>query len=88
MAKLGADVEQLDNLARRFDQEAQTIQNTISTINGQVGATWWQGTDAENFRNEWHSNYTASLNNVIQRLQEAANRCRTQASQQRQTSGA
>ena len=42
MAQLGADVEQLDSLARRFDQEAQTIENTISTITSQIGATWWQ----------------------------------------------
>ena len=88
MAQLGADVEQLDSLARRFDQEAQTIENTISTITTQVGATWWQGTDADNFRNEWQTNYTASLRNVIQRLQDAASRCRTQANQQRQTSRA
>lgn len=86
MAQLGADVEQLDSLARRFDQEAQTIENTISTITSQIGATWWQGTDADNFRNEWQTNYTASLRNVIQRLQDAASRCRAQANQQRQTS--
>ena len=86
MAQLGADVEQLDSLARRFDQEAQTIENTISTITSQIGATWWQGSDADNFRNEWQTNYTASLRNVIQRLQDAASRCRAQANQQRQTS--
>jgi uncharacterized protein YukE len=87
MAQLGADVEQLDALARRFDEESQKIENTVSTITSQIGATWWQGTDAERFRNDWQTTYTSQLRNVIQALQEAATRCRTQATQQRQTSG-
>ena len=88
MAQLGADVEQLDTLARRFDEEAQKIENTVSVIASQVNSTWWQGTDADRFRNDWQTTYTTGLKNVIQGLQEAANRCRTQAQQQRQTSGA
>ena len=88
MAQLGADVEQLDLLGRRFDEEAQKIEATVSTITSQLGSTWWQGADAERFRTQWESTDTSALRQVIQRLQQAANDCRAQAEQQRQVSQA
>ncbi|MCQ3812607.1 MAG: hypothetical protein KTV68_18880 [Acidimicrobiia bacterium] len=75
-------------LGRKFDEEAQKIEATISSITSQVAATWWQGTDAERFRNQWESTDTSTLRQVIQRLQAAANDCRNQANQQRQVSQA
>lgn len=86
MAQLGADVEQLDMLGRRFDEEAQKIEATISTITSQIQATWWQGPDAERFRSQWESADTSALRQIIQRLQGAATDCRNQATQQRQVS--
>lgn len=86
MAQLGADVEQLEILGRRFDEEAQKIESAASVINSQVLATWWQGPDAERFRNEWQSTDMSVLRQVVQRLQAAANDCRIQANQQRQVS--
>ena len=86
MAQLGADVEQLDLLSRKFDEEAQKIEATISVINAQVQSTWWQGADAERFRNEWQTADTSALRQVVQRLQAAATDCRNQAAQQRQVS--
>ena len=88
MAQLGADVEQLDVLGRRFDEEAQKIEGTVSTITSQLASTWWQGSDAERFRSQWESVDTSALRQVVQRLQQAANDCRMQAEQQRQTSQA
>ena len=88
MAQLGADVEQLEMLGRKFDEEGQKIETTISSITSQVASTWWQGTDAERFRNQWESTDTSTLRQVIQRLQAAANDCRNQANQQRQVSQA
>ncbi|MCQ3813701.1 MAG: hypothetical protein KTU85_04685 [Acidimicrobiia bacterium] len=86
MAVLGADVEQLDQLGRKFDEEAQKIDATISTITAQVQQAWWKGTDAERFRNDWEGTGTAQLRQVIQRLQAASNDCRKQAQEQRQVS--
>lgn len=86
MAQLGADVEQLDMLGRKFDEEATKIEATISTISSQIASTWWQGADADRFRNQWESADTSSLRQVIQRLQAAAADCRNQATSQRQVS--
>ena len=60
MAQLGADVEQLDLLSRKFDEEAQKIEATISVIGSQVHGTWWQGPDAERFRNQWETADTST----------------------------
>ena len=86
MAQLGADVEQLDMLARKFDEEAQKIEATIAAISSQMQSTWWQGADAEQFRTQWETADTPSLRQVIERLQTAATTARNQAAQQRQTS--
>lgn len=88
MAQLGADVEQLDMLGRKFDEEAQKIEATISTITSQIASTWWQGADAERFRSQWESADTSALRQVVQRLQQAATDCRAQATQQREVSQA
>ena len=53
MAQLGADVEQLDQLSRKFDQEAQQIAQATQQISSQVNSTWWKGPDADRFKNEW-----------------------------------
>ena len=86
MAQLGADVEQLEILSRKFDEEAQKIEAAISVIGSQVQGTWWQGPDAERFRNQWETADTSTLRQVVQRLQTAATDCRNQANQQRQVS--
>ena len=86
MAQLGADVEQLDLLSRKFDEEAQKIETAISAISSQMQSTWWQGPDAERFRNQWETADTSTLRQVVQRLQAAATDCRNQANQQRQVS--
>ena len=86
MAVLGANVEQLDQLVRKFDEEAQKIDTTISTIGTQLSQTWWQGPDSDRFRSEWESSYTSQLRQVIQQLQAFATDCRKQAQEQRQVS--
>ncbi|MCQ3814601.1 MAG: hypothetical protein KTU85_09345 [Acidimicrobiia bacterium] len=86
MAQLGADVEQLDVLSRKFDEEAQKIEATISVIASQIEGIWWQGPDADRFCNDWRTVDTIALRQVVQRLQTAATDCRSQAAQQRQVS--
>lgn len=88
MAKLGADVEQLDNLARKFDQEAEQLNQAINQINSQVRSVWWEGRDADRFRSEWEGQYSAQLRKISQALKEVGQVVRRQAQQQRQTSGA
>ena len=88
MAELGADPDQLDMLARKFDEEAQKIESIISSVASQLGGTWWRGSDRDHFENQWTTTYTSELRKVIASFNDAAGNCRKQASQQRQTSAA
>ena len=88
MAQLGADVEELDRLARKFDEEAQQISQATQQISSQVQSTWWKGTDADRFKSEWNSNYASQLRKIAEALKQVGSTVRKQAAQQRQTSGA
>lgn len=88
MAQLGADVEQLDQLARTFNEEAGKIQQAVSRISGQVNGVWWKGPDADRFRNEWEGTYRNQLQRIADELRQQATKVRNQAQQQRQTSAA
>lgn len=84
---LGADVEALERLGGTFEQRAGTIDDLITHISNQLQETWWQGQDANSFRSEWSGTHTTALRNVAEQLRVAGQSCRTQATQQRQTSG-
>jgi len=87
MAKMGADVEQLDTLAKKFDTEAEQLNQTINQIGSQVKPVWWQGRDADRFRSEWDSQFAAQLRRISESLKQAGQGVRRQAQQQRSTSG-
>jgi len=86
MTKLGADVEALDTLSRKFDEESGKIQQAITMIASQLSAAWWEGPDAQRFREDWESNHRQALQRLGEALTQAANHCRTQANQQREVS--
>lgn len=87
MAVFGADVEQLEQLGRKFDEESQKIKQAISTVANQMGQTWWQGPDANKFREEWESTHRSSLMRISESLHQAAQKVKQQANEQRRVSG-
>ena len=88
MAQLGADVEQLDQLSKKFDQEGDRIAQATSQISSQVNSTWWKGPDAEKFKNEWEGQFASQLKKIAEALRQVGTVVRKQAQQQRQTSAA
>lgn len=88
MSQYGADVEALDNLSRKFEEESGKIQQATSTISSQLQSVWWKGPDAERFKSDWESTHKTALTRIGESLTQAANHCRKQAAEQRQVSGA
>ena len=86
MAQLGADVEQLDQLSRRFRESAEQLRALTRTLGSQVHSAWWQGQDADRFRGDWDGTYSGQLEQVAARLEETAQAVTQQAAQQRQAS--
>ena len=87
MAQLGADVEEMDRLAKAFEQEAKAIQAAISKINGKVSGVWWKGRDADQFRSDWSGQFKPGLQKVVTALEQVSRQVKNEAQQQRITSG-
>lgn len=88
MAMLGADVEELERLAKTFKSEAAKIQGVLKTVDGRVNAVVgkdWKGGDSKRFQSAWNG-YKPQLKNVIQSLEDAAQHVKREADQQRSTS--
>jgi hypothetical protein len=84
--RLGADVDELDQLTRTFQSEAAKIGQTISLISSKVHSAWWEGNDARNFRSQWDGEFRARLAQVQHALEETGQAVCRQANQQRSVS--
>jgi uncharacterized protein YukE len=71
MARIGADIAQLQELKTTFDGQAQRIEELISTISGRLANAYWEGPAAERFRSTWGSEFEPSLRNLRSSLEEA-----------------
>lgn len=86
MGQLGADVEALDRLSKKFNEESEKIRQAVSQITSQVQGVWWKGQDAEKFKGEWNGQYKAQLTKVADALKQIGEIVKKQAQQQRDTS--
>ena len=83
MAQLGADVEQLDRLARTFDTEATRLERTAATLRSLVTSVTWMGPDAGQFRGQFNQGMSQQLVAAARALHEEARHLMLQATQQR-----
>lgn len=88
MAVWGLDIQQVRQLSSQMRQQADNIQQTLTTLTGALNGTQWVGPDATQFRNEWSSTHTAALRNVINALQDASQKAARNADAQEQASNA
>lgn len=72
MAQIGAQMEQMLSLRSTFDRESAQVGELLSTLNNQIGATWWVGPAAERFRQQWNSQFAPTLRQLQSALQEAS----------------
>jgi uncharacterized protein YukE len=86
MAVWGLDVQQVRELSQQLNSKASEIQSILSQLTSKLGSTQWTGPDAEQFRNDWSGEHTASLKKVIAALQDAGQKASANASAQESTS--
>jgi hypothetical protein len=72
MALVGADVEQLRELARAFTQAADRLDGTTGEVTGRLSSTSWVGPDANRYRAQWQGQSMASMRGVVSALRLAA----------------
>jgi len=84
----GADIEQLNHLATQLNSKASDIQGVISQLTSAINSVQWQGPDANKFKSDWQGHHVAQLKSVVQALQDASQKAKSNAQQQQQASGA
>ena len=73
MSKIGADIAQLSSLSSSFKAQSGQVQTLISTINRQLGNTWWVGPAFDKFQGDWQNRFVPTLNSLSQALEVAGN---------------
>ena len=84
---LGSDPEQLRRIALELEVEADSLDKAILAITAQVENTWWQGGDADAFRQEWQALHVERLRELRNRLRVSAVECRRHSGDQARASG-
>ena len=72
MAKIGAEMGQMQELQSTFNQQSQAVQQLTAAINGKVNGTLWEGPAADRFRQAWEGQFQPTLRELQAALQEAA----------------
>lgn len=86
MTFLGADPEQLDLLARDFEQAAERLDAAYSTVEVRVVRSAWDGGDADGFRQAWTGGCRRAFSAAAAHLRQGATTLRANAEDQRRAS--
>lgn len=85
---VGADVDQLRALSRRFAEAADRLRAVVTETSGRLNAVRWTGPDGDRFRSEWQGEATGRLRSAADALAAAAEALRRNADEQDQASSA
>jgi len=86
--QLGMDTTAVRQLAAELQRSAEQIEEIRGKLDSQLSGVWWQGQDADQFRDAWAGTHTAALKSVAQALTEASTQATKNATDQEATSGA
>lgn len=84
---LGADPDQLETLAGRFERRASELAGSRSSLTAMLSRVPWIGADADRFRTTWRREQSRHLDLVVDDLRSMAADLRREAADQRSTSG-
>ncbi|RYC11052.1 Mbeg1-like protein [Nocardioides zhouii] len=85
---IGADLEQMRNLARAFEQAANQLTQTSHQVRNGIQISAWAGPFAVRFRHTWDSEHSVKLRQASAALSAQAKQLRLEADQQDRASAA
>ena len=88
MTFYGADVSQLRALAKAADKAASLLSTRASSLQSQILAAPWKGSDGERFRQEWTGSHRPSLERVVASLRQNSKILLQHAAEQERSSEA
>lgn len=86
MARIGADVAALEDLAGQLGRASDSLRRSASRIDGTLARSGWHGRDADRFRREWQHRHRRDLWSRADRFGELATAVRRHAAEQRRVS--
>lgn len=75
MSMYGANPEQLAGLGRTLNGQIESIDAMISTVDGALSGTTWQGPARERFGQEWNESFKSALAQLKEAFGLAGNDC-------------
>lgn len=87
MSFLGADTDQLRDLAGSTKNGAGRIEDLVASLDGTVQGVTWVGPDADAFRERWNGMVLALVRDAVERLAERSRVLEENAEDQDSTSG-
>lgn len=88
MTMYGADPEQLAHLGTTLNRQIDTIAQLMSTVDGVLGATTWQGPARERFVEDWNGSFKQALNRLNDAFGLAGRDCIGRSEELRRVMGA
>ena len=82
----GMETEQARGLAEQMDTAARRLEDLMSSLDGTVTPTPWEGPDADSFRDAWRSTSTRSRSEALPPLGDLAGQLTGHAEEQDSTS--
>lgn len=85
---IGADPEQLRELAKSMETSGSTLKQLSASLNSVITGARWSGTDSDRFRSQWHNGMRSKLHSTGDVLAQYSTILRNQADEQVQASAA
>ena len=87
MSMYGANPEQLTHLGTILNQQIDAIASVMSTVDGVLNGTTWQGPARERFVEEWNGSFKQALNNLNEAFGLAGRDCMARSDELRRVMG-
>ena len=88
MTMYGANPEQLTHLGTTLNRQIDTITQLMSTVDGVLGGTTWQGPARDRFVEDWNGGFKQALNRLNDAFGLAGRDCIARSEELRRVMGA
>ena len=88
MTMYGANPEQLTHLGTTLNRQIDTIVQLMSTVDGVIDATTWQGPARDRFVEDWNGSFKQALNRLNDAFGLAGRDCIARSEELRRIMGA
>ena len=88
MSMYGANPEELANLGNTLTRQIDAIAQVVSTVDGVLNGTTWQGPARERFVDDWNGSFKHALTRLNEAFGSAGRDCVARSEELRRVMGA